>query len=724
MSNFKKLSAQTLALALASLLLQPIPAAASVSVAVWSDSRLDSDTGCSNESRNLRTIIGGTDGYTVDQSITNLDDVNLESKLNSNSFFFVPDIEDPSVSTVLPDSAKPVIRDWVSDGGVLVQTGTYRGKDVEFLNEIFSLGLSNVMASSGDSWAKNANVTGTEFAENIGGTAPPASLSWLSATDAVDGSSVPAENNFKAMWGTETDATVSTMTYGSGTIIFMSYDFFSAGPGCSVTGDGWVDFILPAALNYAAALSNAGLDNATTSGGDLSYTVSASGTYYWMVVERSATAPSAAQLEAQVSYSGVTIEGNGSGSISSGVEEVISITGLSAAKEYSAYLVTKDSSDDSFTDVEQVDFSTLPGTPNVTSVSPGDGKLVVTISPNGTETNFEYMLDDSGTWVARSPASTATGWEITGLTNGTSYDIKFRSTFDGLQSVATSNVSATPSAAVAPDAPTGLSASATGSSSASLTWTAPSSDGGAAISGYKVEYSTDSGSNWLVKIASTGTAEGSASLTGLTSGESYLFRVSAINSIGTGSSVQTSASLTIPFPPPPYYGPTSRPLTRTVASFGEEVTIPGFRMDIIQSVHAGNIEFEIVSTSHSALVVLVPGGCSGLIDLELVWRNDERTGTYRIPEALNVTAEAEPLDIETQADARVNAGSFKGYVAVYAKGYEGKRLSAKIGDDWVIVPSLNSSFERIVDFTGAGVDISVRIYIDRNLMNTINLTTR
>ena len=76
------------------------------------------------------------------------------------------------------------------------------------------------------------------------------------------------------------------------------------------------------------------------------------------------------------------------------------------------------------------------------------------------------------------------------------------------------------------------------------------------------------------------------------------------------------------------------------------------------------------------------------------------------------------------SDTKVNAGSFKGYVAVYAKGYEGQRLSAKIGNDWVIVPSLASSFERIVDFTGAGVEIAVRIYIDRVLMDTINLTTK
>ena len=76
---------------------------------------------------------------------------------------------------------------------------------------------------------------------------------------------------------------------------------------------------------------------------------------------------------------------------------------------------------------------------------------------------------------------------------------------------------------------------------------------------------------------------------------------------------------------------------------------------------------------------------------------------------------------------KVNAGSFKGYVAVYAKGYEGHRLSAKVGKDWVIVPSIPAAVNdlyRHVEFTGAGVDVAVRIYIDRVLVDTINLTTK
>ena len=82
------------------------------------------------------------------------------------------------------------------------------------------------------------------------------------------------------------------------------------------------------------------------------------------------------------------------------------------------------------------------------------------------------------------------------------------------------------------------------------------------------------------------------------------------------------------------------------------------------------------------------------------------------------------VSADAASDTKVNAGSFKGYVAVYAKGYEGKRLSAKIGNDWVVVPVLASNFERVTDFTGAGYTIAVRIYIDRVLVDTITVTTK
>ena len=117
----------------------------------------------------------------------------------------------------------------------------------------------------------------------------------------------------------------------------------------------------------------------------------------------------------------------------------------------------------------------------------------------------------------------------------------------------------------------------------------------------------------------------------------------------------------------------------------------------------------------------------------LIGANDTISGSVKV--VLDGDSDGDNTDAETvtvtkdlapaaAADTKVNAGSFKGYVAVYAKGHEGKRLSAKIGNDWVVVESLASNFERIVDFTGAGYTISVRIYIDRVLEDTIVVTTK
>ena len=123
--------------------------------------------------------------------------------------------------------------------------------------------------------------------------------------------------------------------------------------------------------------------------------------------------------------------------------------------------------------------------------------------------------------------------------------------------------------------------------------------------------------------------------------------------------------------------------------------------------------------------VLLGANDSGTITVTASYdQNDD--GDYTDADDLTVT---KTITIgEAPADQKVNAGSFKGYVAVYALGHEGSRLSAKIGNDWVIVdPIVNNESDnlfRVTDFTGAGVDIAVRIYIDRVLQDTINLTTK
>lgn len=68
-----------------------------------------------------------------------------------------------------------------------------------------------------------------------------------------------------------------------------------------------------------------------------------------------------------------------------------------------------------------------------------------------------------------------------------------------------------------------------------LSWTAPSFSGGAPITDYKIEYSSNSGSTWT-EWNHTPSAATSATVTGLPDYLTYIFRVSAKNAVGFGAS--------------------------------------------------------------------------------------------------------------------------------------------------------------------------------------------
>ena len=99
-----------------------------------------------------------------------------------------------------------------------------------------------------------------------------------------------------------------------------------------------------------------------------------------------------------------------------------------------------------------------------------------------------------------------------------------------------------PSAPTVPGTPTSLSATG-GNAQVALSWTAPADNGGTAITDYAVQFSSDSGSTWSTFADGTSTTT-SATVTGLTNGTAYVFRVAATNSAGTGAYTAASSSVT------------------------------------------------------------------------------------------------------------------------------------------------------------------------------------
>lgn len=199
-----------------------------------------------------------------------------------------------------------------------------------------------------------------------------------------------------------------------------------------------------------------------------------------------------------------------------------------------------------------------PTAPFISSLEPSDGAIKVNFVPparNGGAaiTNYEYQLN-GGSWVALNPASTATSFNITGLTNGTTYAVEIRAVNSVGVSADSNTVSATPNV---PAAPIINDYSATLIQNSFGTVSAPANTGGAIVT-WSIAPSLPSG---LTLNTSTGAITGSASA--LLSATA--FTVTATNS----SSVSDTAILTLTIidSSPPVISYTT-PITITVGAAG------------------------------------------------------------------------------------------------------------------------------------------------------------
>ncbi len=186
--------------------------------------------------------------------------------------------------------------------------------------------------------------------------------------------------------------------------------------------------------------------------------------------------------------------------------------------------------------------ATAPDAPTGLTTTPASTAMGLTwtapVSNGGaaiTDYLVEYKLaSEPTTWTTFSDGtSTTAATTVTGLTNGLSYNFRVSATNSVGTGVPSSTATATPALSV-PSAPQGLSASSGTSGQSTLTWSAPLTNGGAAITDYIVEYklSTEP-TTWTTFSDGTSGSTG-ATVTGLVNGSTYNFRVSATNSVGTG----------------------------------------------------------------------------------------------------------------------------------------------------------------------------------------------
>ena len=189
-------------------------------------------------------------------------------------------------------------------------------------------------------------------------------------------------------------------------------------------------------------------------------------------------------------------------------------------------------------------------------------------------------------------------------------------------------------------------------------------------------------------------------------------------------------SVEAPTPTPVYSGPVIDSALKVKA--GSEVTFTGNRLASVTAAFVGGVKLSVITAERQSLVLGVASTLSpGTYDLVL----QSSFGTLTFQQGLTVLASStEKTETETstepeQMDRKLTVGALDGFVAIYSKGYEGKKLSAKVAGKWLVVSGLDESwngnnYSRTLRAAGAGFEIKVQLYIDGKFMRTERVTTR
>jgi uncharacterized delta-60 repeat protein len=162
---------------------------------------------------------------------------------------------------------------------------------------------------------------------------------------------------------------------------------------------------------------------------------------------------------------------------------------------------------------------------------------------NGTTANHIAGINADREWlIPVLSGSSDTSYTYTGLSADTSYTFRALAK-NAIGSGPYSAESAAVSTAAVPGAPGTPTPTASQNTQVPLSWTAAANNG-SAITDYVIQYSTSATFASSVTTFADGTsASTSATVTGLSNGTTYYFRVAAVNAVGTGpySSISTSA---------------------------------------------------------------------------------------------------------------------------------------------------------------------------------------
>jgi subtilisin family serine protease len=180
-----------------------------------------------------------------------------------------------------------------------------------------------------------------------------------------------------------------------------------------------------------------------------------------------------------------------------------------------------------------------PSAPTGIAITTGSGQISVrfTAGSAGTSpiTSYKYSVDGGTNWATRQTGTTGSPLVITGLTNGNTYLVSIRAVSVVGDGVASTSVNTTiPVASTAPTAPAIGVASANAGRTATVRWTL-GANGGSAITSHVVTAYLNGSGTAARSVTVNGATAVTATVTGLTNGGSYTFKVLARNAIGSSA---------------------------------------------------------------------------------------------------------------------------------------------------------------------------------------------
>ena len=223
---------------------------------------------------------------------------------------------------------------------------------------------------------------------------------------------------------------------------------------------------------------------------------------------------------------------------------------------------------------------TVPDAPTGLAAVPGNGQVTLSWAAPASDggspvTGYDLYVETTPGFTDKTPLADVAGTAatVTGLVNGTTYYFKVTAV-NGVGEGPGAETKAVP--VTVPDAPTGLAA-VPGNGQVTLSWAAPASDGGSPVTGYIIYQGTSPGGETGTPVNGPPVTATSYTVTGLTNGTTYYFKVVAVNAAGLSPpSEEASATLLIvpPSAPPSTAPPSTAPPSTAPPSTAPPSTAP------------------------------------------------------------------------------------------------------------------------------------------------------